>query len=65
MPNGSLSLSMAFIEDSAVYGCTASNSAGFVREDVFLIVVTSLGEQTNTKIIIIVTSIFSTIYHGY
>jgi len=36
LPNGSLYISEAFMEDMGKYGCTAGNSGGFEREEVYL-----------------------------
>jgi len=36
LSNGSLHITVAYMEDSGKYGCTAGNSGGLEREEVFL-----------------------------
>ncbi len=36
MPNGSLYVSEVYMEDMGKYGCTAGNSGGFEREEIYL-----------------------------
>jgi PTK7 protein tyrosine kinase 7 len=36
LKNGTLYVSQIFVEDRGRYGCTAGNSGGFEREEIFL-----------------------------
>jgi Immunoglobulin I-set domain len=41
-PNGSLHIAEAYMEDGGKYGCTAGNSGGLEREEVFLQITSTL-----------------------
>jgi len=46
LPNGSLHISEAYMEDIGKYGCTVGNSGGFEREEVYLHVSSKLTRNT-------------------